>query len=132
MSAFDKTAQGTAVLEASDNARAEAPDGKARRAVGEIPALRPTRVPPATARAAPSGAAGPSGGAYGRRSGPAPWAVLLGAGQLKAARAGVPETPDEPARATADSDTNKKQKKHKAPDLWYRYEIERAMARQHI
>ena len=40
MSAFDKTAQGTAVLEASGNAGAEAPDGKARRAVGEIPALR--------------------------------------------------------------------------------------------
>ena len=91
MSAIDKTAQGTAVLEASGNAGAEAARrrrrllmerrdaqlGKYQRYVRIIKGAfaggrQPPRVPPSTPRAAPSAAAGPLGGtgASGRGSGP--------------------------------------------------------------
>ena len=137
MSAIDKTAQGTAVLEASGNAGAEAARrrrrllmerrdaqlGKYRRYVrtskGRLTGGRqPPRVPPSTPRAARSAAEGPLGGASGCGSGP------LGgsSGRGSAAGIGVPETPDQPTCADADADTNKKQKKHKAPDLWHEYE----------
>ena len=173
MSAIDKTAQGTAVLEASGNAGAEAARrrrrllmerrdaqlGKYRRYVrtskGRLTGGRqPPRVPPSTPRAAPSAAAGPLGGASG--SGPGPLGGSSGRGSAagigipetppaaagpvggasgrgsrplggssgrgSAAGIGVPETPDQPTCADADADTNKKQKKHKAPDLWHEYE----------
>ena len=99
MSAFDKTAQGTAVLEASGNAGAEAPDGQARCAVGEIPSLRAAQQgeicgQSATSEVAPSHTTGgavcccrPLGCVVPvlLDAGQASWVVLLGAGQLQGA-----------------------------------------------
>lgn len=143
MSAIGKTAQGTAVLEASGNAGAEAARprrgrrllmerrdaqlGKYRSYVrtskGRLTGGRqPPRVPPSTPRAAPSAATGPLGGAS--RSGRGSGSLGGSSGRGSAAGIGVPETPDQPTCADADADANKKQKKHKAPDLWHEYEMD--------
>ena len=111
MGAFNKTAQGTAVLEAIGNAGAEAALrrrqllmenrgaqlGKYQRHVriskGRLMGVRqPPRVPPSTPRAAPSAAAGTLGGASGSGSGP------LGgsSGRRSAAESGGPQHQDTP------------------------------------